>query len=29
MTYMPGFGETLGQEAGWAIRSWLDTVAEP
>lgn len=29
MTYMPAFGETLGQEAGWAIRSWLDTVAEP
>lgn len=26
--YMPAFGEVLGQEAGWAIRSWLDTVHE-
>lgn len=24
--YMPPFGDILGQEAGWAIRSWLDTV---
>jgi cytochrome c-550 PedF len=24
--YMPPFGEILGQEAGWAIRSYLDTV---
>lgn len=24
--YMPAFGPILGQEAGWAIRSWLDTV---
>jgi mono/diheme cytochrome c family protein len=24
--YMPAFGETLGQEAGWAIRAWLETV---
>ena len=23
--YMPAFGPILGQEAGWAIRSWLDT----
>ncbi|WP_427963407.1 cytochrome c-550 PedF [Altererythrobacter sp.] len=23
--YMPPFGEVLGQEAGWAIRSWLET----
>jgi len=26
--YMPPFGDVLGQEAGWAIRSWLDTVHE-
>lgn len=26
--YMPAFGEVLGQEAGWAIRSYLDTVHE-
>ena len=26
--YMPAFGPVLGQEAGWAIRSWLDTVHE-
>lgn len=24
--YMPPLGEVLGQEAGWAIRSWLDTI---
>ncbi|MFN3288577.1 MAG: cytochrome c-550 PedF [Sphingomonadaceae bacterium] len=24
--YMPAFGEVLGQEAGWAIRAWLETV---
>ena len=24
--YMPAFGPVLGQEAGWAIRSWLETV---
>ncbi|MCS6986244.1 MAG: cytochrome c-550 PedF [Sphingomonadaceae bacterium] len=24
--YMPAFGETLGQEAGWAICAWLETV---
>lgn len=24
--YMPPLGEVLGQKAGWAIRSWLDTV---
>jgi cytochrome c-550 PedF len=24
--YMPKFGDALGQEALWAIRSWLDTV---
>lgn len=24
--YMPPFGDILGQEAGWAIRSYLDTV---
>lgn len=24
--YMPPMGEALGQKAGWAIRSWLDTV---
>ncbi|WP_372888401.1 cytochrome c-550 PedF [Sphingomonas sp.] len=23
--YMPPLGEVLGQKAGWAIRSWLDT----
>jgi len=23
--YMPPFGEVLGQEAGWAIRTWLET----
>jgi cytochrome c-550 PedF len=23
--YMPPFGEALGQKAGWAIRSWLET----
>lgn len=23
--YMPAFGEVLGQKAGWAIRSWLET----
>ncbi len=23
--YMPAMGEVLGQKAGWAIRSWLDT----
>jgi cytochrome c-550 PedF len=28
VTYMPPFGEALNQEAIWAIRSWLDTVAE-
>ncbi len=26
--YMPPVGEVLGQKAGWAIRSWLDTVHE-
>lgn len=26
VTYMPKFGEALGQEALWAIRSWLETV---
>lgn len=26
--YMPAFGPVLGQEAGWAIRSWLDTVRQ-
>lgn len=26
--YMPAMGEVLGQKAGWAIRSWLDTVHE-
>jgi len=26
--YMPKFGETLGQEALWAIRAWLETVPE-
>jgi cytochrome c-550 PedF len=29
VTYMPPFGEILSQEAIWAIRSWLDTVAIP
>lgn len=24
--YMPKFGDTLGQEALWAIRAWLETV---
>jgi cytochrome c-550 PedF len=28
VTYMPPFGEVLSQEAIWAIRSWLDTVAQ-
>ncbi|MGQ9364849.1 cytochrome c-550 PedF [Azospirillum sp. ST 5-10] len=28
VTYMPRFGEALGQEALWAIRSWLETVHE-
>ncbi len=26
VTYMPKFGDALGQEALWAIRSWLETV---
>ena len=26
--YMPPMGETLGQKAGWAIRSWLDSKHE-
>lgn len=26
--YMPPMGEVLGQKAGWAIRSWLDTKHE-
>lgn len=26
--YMPAMGEVLGQKAGWAIRSWLDTKHE-
>lgn len=26
--YMPAFGEVLGQEAGWAIRAWLETKHE-
>lgn len=26
VTYMPQFGDALGQEALWSIRSWLDTV---
>ncbi len=25
VTYMPPYRDILGQEAGWAIRSWLDT----
>lgn len=29
ITYMPPFEGVLSQEAIWAIRSWLDTVAEP
>lgn len=29
VTYMPAFGEIFSQEAIWAIRSWLDTVAIP
>lgn len=28
VTYMPKFGEALGQEALWAIRSWLETVRQ-
>jgi cytochrome c-550 PedF len=28
VTYMPAFGEIFNDEAIWAIRSWLDTVAE-
>ena len=28
ITYMPPFEGVLSQEAIWAIRSWLDTVAE-
>ncbi len=28
VTYMPAFGEIFSDEAIWAIRSWLDTVAE-
>ncbi|QCG90341.1 cytochrome c-550 PedF [Azospirillum sp. TSH100] len=28
VTYMPKFGDALGQEALWAIRSWLETVHE-
>ncbi len=28
VTYMPAFGEALGQEALWSIRSWLETVHE-
>ncbi|WP_109048674.1 cytochrome c-550 PedF [Azospirillum sp. TSA6c] len=28
VTYMPQFGEALGQEALWSIRSWLETVHE-
>lgn len=26
--YMPPMGDALGQKAGWAIRSWLDTKHE-
>lgn len=26
--YMPPLGDVLGQKAGWAIRSWLDTKHE-
>jgi cytochrome c-550 PedF len=28
VTYMPPFEGVLSQEAIWAVRSWLDTVAE-
>ena len=28
ITYMPAFEEILGQEALWAIRAWLITIAE-
>lgn len=28
VTYMPAFAEIFNDEAIWAIRSWLDTVAE-
>lgn len=24
--YMPPFGDVLGQKAGWAIRSWVESV---
>jgi len=27
ITYMPAFEEILGQEALWAIRAWLLTIA--
>ena len=26
--YMPPFGDVLGQQAGWAIRAWLETKHE-
>lgn len=26
MTYMPGFGEVIGEEGLWAIRTYLDSV---
>lgn len=26
VTYMPAFGEVLGEEAIWAIRTWLESV---
>lgn len=26
--YMPAFGDSLGQKAGWAIRAWLETKHE-
>lgn len=26
VTYMPKFGDALGQQALWAIRAWLETV---
>jgi cytochrome c-550 PedF len=29
VTYMPKFDGVLSQEALWAIRAWLETVAEP
>jgi cytochrome c-550 PedF len=29
VTYMPPFEGVLSQEAIWAIRSWLDTIAQP